>query len=356
MKTLRNKPSLAVGYFSYTVVMLTTIAFVVFYQQSFYYLILALEVCLPFLSRQLTKQLLLHLEPEISFHPSTLSKDQDARLKLSIHNHNPFPVSSACITLQVSSVFYGGETTVTHVLPLRAKDANTLSFPVHLSKYGLYEACATQLVIYDYLHLFSFKKELDQKTTIRIMPDASPVQKRHDALHSEGFDEFEESQKSGNVSSNVTDIREYQPGDRLQKIHWKLSEKIQKLMVKENESTSTNQFFLLAELYQPSEETCEGNPILREALDATISEAWAVGQELVEAGEIFVFAIYSAAKEDFVMSTIRSQYDLENAFVQAFYEKSYETADLALSIYERSGLKNGTLLHITHEGCFDINY
>ena len=173
-------------------------------------------------------------------------------------------------------------------------------------------------------------------------------------MYTEGFDEFEESEKKGNVSSNVTDVREYRPGDRLQKIHWKLSSKIDKLMVKENEATSTNQFFMLLELYQPSREDCAADPALNAILDTALEQAQSLALELIEAQEIFVFAFYSVGKEDFVMSTIRCQDDFTEALSECFYEKAYDTENLALDIYERSGLSKGTLLHITHKGVDDV--
>ena len=125
-------------------------------------------------------------------------------------------------------------------------------------------------------------------------------------------------------------------------------------MVKENESTSTNEFFLLVELYQPSEESCGKNAFLFNALDNALDEAWSLSLELIQEGEIFTFASYSTAREDFVMSTIRCREDLESAFSECFYEPSYDTENLALDIYEKSGMKKGTLLHVTHKGVADV--
>lgn len=42
---------------------------------------------------------------------------------------------------------------------------------------------------------------------------------------SQGMNEAEESRKKGHDFSEVVDVREYQPGDKLQNIHWKLSAK-----------------------------------------------------------------------------------------------------------------------------------
>ena len=60
-------------------------------------------------------------------------------------------------------------------------------------------------------------------------------------------------------------------------------------MVKENESTSSNEFLLLMELFQPNPESCNSDANLLNALEHTIQEAWAIAMELIQNGEVFVF-------------------------------------------------------------------
>lgn len=349
-----KKSTQIISYLSYITVFLATLFFAMFYLRPFFFLLLLLVICLPFFSYFLTRYIFLRLEPLVYIKPFSTTKNQEALLTVSVENKTPFPVSSAILPISFRALYYKEETKAFHVFPLRGKSENSLCFPLQLTKNGLYEATVTDLYVFDYLHLFRLHKTLSLNAQIRVYPNNAPVEKRHDALYSEGFDEFEESGKSGNVSSNVTDIREYRPGDRLQKIHWKLSTKVDKLMVKENEATSTNEFFLLMELFQPDKDACNQNPVLLNALDDAIEEAWAVSMELIEQQEIFVFATYSSLTEDFVMSTICSKEDLENALFESYFHPTYETENLALDVYERSGQKKGTLLHITHKGVEDV--
>lgn len=343
-----------ISYLSYILVFAVTVFWTAFYQQVFFFLLVILEICLPVFSFFLTRYCFGRLNPSVVIKPPSTTKGERVQLLLLLHNPTRIPLTSVMAAFSFHSLFYGEKEEASHILSLRAHCDNKLIFPIKLTKCGIYEAALSQIQVYDFLHLFRFKKDLDITSQIRVLPHSLPREERHEALYSEGFDEFEESGRSGNVSSNVTDIREYRPGDRLQKIHWKLSSKIDKLMVKENEATSTNEFFLLMELFQPPKAACEEMPGLRNALDTAIEEAWAVALELLQAGEIFVFAVYSSSKEDFVMSTIRSNEDLENAFLECFYEPAYDTENLALDIYERSGLKKGTLLHVTHKGVQDV--
>lgn len=349
-----QRPSIGGSYFSYIFFLLLSVFFAFFYQQTFFYMLIVLELCLPIFSYYLTKHAFSSLEPVISLSPMDSQKGITATLTLKVINPTYLPISSIVATLSFCSLFYKEEEKASHIMSLRAKSDNALSFPIKLTKCGLFEAKLYTIECFDYLHLFHFEKDVNLSSQIRIFPDKEAHEERHEAIYSEGFDEFEESEKKGNVSSNVTDIREYQPGDRLQKIHWKLSEKIDKLMVKENEATSTNEFFLLLELYQPSKGLCESNEELSGSLDLALEEAHSLAIELIEAQEIFVFAFYSTSREDFVMSTIRNKDDLLNAFSECFYAPCYDSENLALEIYQKTGLQKGTLLHVTHKGVDDV--
>lgn len=349
-----KRASFLTAYLSYTILFSATLFCAIFYGHTFFMLLTILELCLPAFSYAVSKFCFFRLEPSLEFRPMITDKGETAYLTLKIKNPVQVPFASAMVTLSFRSGFYGGMKEETHILSLRSHFDNPLTFPIVLTKSGLYDASVTQLQGFDYLHLFHFKKDLDLRAQVRVFPNTRPIEERHEALYSEGFDEFEESSKSGNVSSNVTDIREYQPGDRLQKIHWKLSTKIDKLMVKENESTSTNEFFLLLELYQPKEEDCGENEELRNALDHSLDEAWSLSLELIQAGEIFNFAIYSLPLEDFIITTIRSREDLENALTESYYQPAYDVEDLGMEIYEKSGMNKGTLLHVTHKGVIDV--
>lgn len=199
---------------------------------------------------------------------------------------------------------------------------------------------------FDYLHFFNYKKDLSLQQEIVIHPKVSVPAQFDSASFGEGFDEFEETNAKGLVSSNVTDIREYIPGDRLQKIHWKLSAKIDKLMVKENEQTSSNQFTILVELYLP-----EPASLL---LEQSLTDAYAMAWALLAAGEVFFFCYYSIHEEDFIKHLIHNKEDLETALLECFYQKPYTEEDFALHILEKTDALKGTVLHVSDKGVTDI--
>lgn len=323
---------------SYAGILILSILFSCFYLQSFFYLITILILSLPVLSYNITAYTVKKLS--VAMH---LSHD---RLTLTFNNPTYIPVSCTDITLELYSYFYGGDEAETHSLSLRSLGSTDLGFPLSLEKYGIYEAHAYNLTIYDPLHMFRFKQDTDIKEAITLMPETDPADKKHEIVYEEGFDEFTDTGRKGNSSSNVTDIREYRPGDRLSRIHWKLTEKLDTLIVKENEATSSNDFIVLLELYQPSAEDCMNDPSLYNILNDAIKEARAVSLELIAAGEPFIFMIYNVRSGDFEKTRVINRDDLNDAMTHAFYAGCYMQKDLALSVYKKSGQDLGTLIHV----------
>ena len=342
------------SWISYISVVITSFLFSLFYLQSFFYLITILLLCTPVISYNLTKYVFKNLKPSLSFDPPACIKGGQSMLNVSVNNPTRLPVSCIEISMNTFSVFYGGEDTVTHSLQLKSGAVNRLTFPVSFEKCGIYTAKAEEITVYDFMHLFSFKKKTDIEASVSIMPVSPPSGKMEEAVFEEGFDEFTDNERRGNASSNVTDIREYRPGDRLSRIHWKLTEKLDKLIVKENEAISSNEFTVLLELYQPSKEVCDEayaasgfrDDSLYHVLDRAIEEAWSVSMELLNYSEPFRFMFYHESSQDFTSSLIRSKDELTEIMTQAFYAGSYSTADLALSVYESAGLNKGTLIHV----------
>lgn len=267
-------------------------------------------------------------------------------LSLGMHNASLFPIPDCTLTYEVTSSFYPCDETFLCNIPVYSRRNSSFDIPVTFRRCGCYQVKLTHITFYDYLHFFSFQKDLSLTKEIVIHPKKTEDLSFDSAAFGEGFDEFEENESKGQVSSNVTDIREYIPGDRLQKIHWKLSAKIDKLMVKENEQTSSNQFTILAELYLPDPAS--------DVLERSLTYACSMADELLKAGETFFFCYYISDEEEFARHLIRNKEEFENALLDCFYQPTYREEDLALYILERTEVFRGVILHISDKGVQDI--
>lgn len=250
------------------------------------------------------------------------------------------------LTYHISSPFYPCDEMRKVIYPASPFQSMHFDLPIHFERAGVYEISLSHITTYDYLHIFRFDRNLSVRKELIIYPKQLEAPAFDRAVFGEGFDEFEETNAKGNVSSNVTDLREYIPGDRLQQIHWKLSAKVDKWMIKENESTATNQFTLLVELYLPTPES--------DFLEKSLSNAYSLAGAMVQAGEVFFFMAYSEKSHDFIQICIRCQEDLDAAFLQTFYQTTYQEEDLALHTLSNASIVHGIILHATHKGVSDV--
>lgn len=329
----------------YIIVMFLLLLAAFFYRQAFLVVLFILMLILPAVSVYLCRQSFQKFSADIRFSAAEAEKNLQVTLTVRFENPSRIPLIHVECPISLNCAFYAKKKPETYVLPAPVGSSEVLSMPILFHYCGLYRAEIFTLKAYDYLHFVSFSKNADIHGQVHILPNSNMEVSYHPSFYAEGFDEYESSVKSGNVSSNVMDVREYQPGDRLQKIHWKLSARIDKLMVKENEAASSHQFYVMLELYK-----CPEHP---EYIDEAIEYAYGVSRELLSHNETFFFGYYSFGRGEFLSFPIKNESDLREAFMEAYYEPPYTTENLALQVYKSSGMQKGTLIQITHEGVFD---
>ena len=317
-----------------------------FYQKPIFLFLLMLLLLLPPASYLAARYAFLHLQPEIT--TSLLFGHSGDEITVSFVLKNPayLPLPDCTFHYTVSSPFYPNEESYEVNCPVYAHDSFAFSIPLTFRRAACYQIRLTQIMVWDYLHFFTFHKEVTLQKELFIFPPENDSLQFSSEAFGEGFDEYEENGAKGNISSNVTDIREYIPGDRLQKIHWKLSAKIHKLMVKENEQTSSHQFILLPELYLPD----PAQPVLEQILSNTLT----MGRSLLADGITFFFRYYSIAAQDFMQFCILNEDQLEEAFRSCFYESTYAESDLALTVLQKADMVHGSILHVTDKGVEDV--
>lgn len=333
---------------SYCIVLFLLVFAALFYRQAFLVMLFLIMLILPVFSVIFCKRTFDALKVSITTASLETLKGMTIPLTIQLSNPRLFPLLHVECTVQITSSFYPDKEAVTYILPAGAAKNTDFPLPVTYSHCGLFQIKITSIKAYDYLHFVSFCQKPETHTQVIVLPPKAPAVKVNTNLYTEGFDEYETINQKGNVSSNVTDVREYQPGDKLQKIHWKLSAKIDKLMVKENEQTASHQFFVLLELFYD-----ENRPYL---LDNAIEYAYSVSLELIATKENFFFGFYREKAGEFCSYPIYSEDDLIMALCEAYYEMPYTTENLGRKIYEDSGLMKGSLLQATHKGVFDEDF
>lgn len=328
----------------YLLLFLCMVLLAVFYRQPFFVFACLLLLFLPFASYYICRYVMSRLTVHISAKTTESLRNITIPLTIQIENPSIFPLLELSVTMHIESPFYANSGKECLALPVAARSGDLTTFPITFGKLGCYLIQLEVCEAWDSLHLFRFRKELHSHTQVVVFPQKKEKTELPSSYYSEGFDEFEETQGRGPITGDVTNIREYIPGDRIQQIHWKLSGKLDHWMVKEYGASASHCFILLVELYAP-DETDQTH-----ALDRTLEHTYGAALELLDLGEPFFLYAYSILKEDFISFQIQNKDLLHDAYAQICYEASYREPTLAYDQFQAAEIQKGTILHITQEG------
>ena len=101
---------------------------------------------------------------------------------------------------------------------------------------GQYVFALKKIRVYDRTGLFYLHKKIGKSASVQVLPELTGIavrvseQIRNHFGEADIYDDF----RPGEDNSSIFDVREYRAGDRLQKIHWKLSAKSDELLVRED--------------------------------------------------------------------------------------------------------------------------
>ena len=162
----------------------------------------------------------------------------------------------------------------------------------------------------------SLKKKCDLSCQTVVLPQNETVRDIDMTDMSRGMTESEETVKRGHDFSDVSDVREYIPGDKLMSIHWKLSAKRDILMVKDRVSMSDQQMVVLVDLSGSDEE-----------IDEIVNVSYGLISTFVREQTYVKLLWWSEGRALFDERQIMSPDDLSDAYEAMYYETIYKDLD-----------------------------
>lgn len=209
-------------------------------------------------------------------------------INLKLRNKGIFPAGKIEMQMESKNVFQKKkrlERMVIWDVPLRESKHR---MKMHLQGAGCHDVFLKQIIIYSFFGLIGIKKKCNSFCSILILPEIFPMKidisenVRNFIGDADVYDDF----RPGYDTSETFEIREYQEKDKLQKVHWKLSAKMDKLMVKESSLPKACAIVLMLEL-QPTK-------IKKEYLNILTSLSYS----LMDRNCPHFIAWYSVAKEN----------------------------------------------------------
>ncbi len=266
---------------------------------------------------------------KVSAHSMVCSKNSDISIKVTIENQSYFPVPNAIINISYKNNFEDISDKLTAVVPIQAQNRQEVNFKLTSKYCGKIEVKLDNIAIKDYLKLFSIKIiPVQSAVNIVVTPDCHPI----DSYLSNNFYENQDSDlfsktKSGDDPSEVFNINEYREGDKINKIHWKLSAKANYPMVKEYSRPITNNTVLIFDFYcHKSDETIV-------VLDTLVETLLSVSTFLIENDGIHTVVWYNQLTDKLEIDVISNEDDIFRLIGDIFNINPYFTNPHALIKY-----------------------
>lgn len=259
----------------------------------------------------------------------------DFSLTLSNESPLPFPFVEAVITVPSDdAVRCIRQKTKLSLIPFgNYVIEKTLAFAYR----GAYEIGVSELCFYDFFRLFRYRVKLELFRELFVVPRrlALPVE-------SGGESRQEETEtvvlQSGQDNTEMSDIREYQPGDSLRSVHWKLSGKTQDLMVRQYARNADRQTFLFVDtaLRYDTEDRRWLPDINEYATDGVVEGAIALAVKALREGGQTVTLVWfdSRGADDRCAFRLYTESDLDQIF------RLFSTAPITRTEYSIADLAN----------------
>lgn len=204
--------------------------------------------------------------------PRAAERKKNFRGRLTLQNQTVWPVFGGKGQILWENLFTGEHGEIPLSFSLGCKETRTIEFEACSSWCGCVKVQFSSWKCNDFFHVFSVRRQAVAEGCTVIMPEKQNSD--FSFLTREGFD-MESFRYSGNRPGDdpgeTYDIREYQPGDSIRQIHWKLSGKLDDIMIREKSFPVDDTVLILAEAFQAEREPRRAETVA-EVLSAIIRD------------------------------------------------------------------------------------
>lgn len=265
--------------FDYIGMIVLAVAGLLFYHHYALWLLLVVMIILAVVSLVAAIKCQHQLAFSVRVPKRFVGKNLPAEVIFSVDNQSFIPIENIRLTTKICHGFYENDEEYEVILSAIPKGIRETKIAISGKYCGRMEICVEKVVFYDLLGLFRFQKSLQQEAEILILPEGVGDCKEVSLASVGQSDEEKTQSKKGDDVSQLLEIRDYIPGDRLSNIHWKLSAKKDELQVKEFGLPFSEEVTLLPELYVNRE--------YPEVFDELIELMYALALKLLNIGRKF---------------------------------------------------------------------
>lgn len=187
----------------------------------------------------------------------TMDRPARAVITLSVENRSSFlPITKGIAKVRYENHFSGERGKKKIRFSVDAGKKRDRRIPIVIDHCGNAAITVEKVRIYDYLSIFAHTVGKHFETqNVLILPPLKEMYLGKDRWYNETSEDSDRFSlyKKGDDPSEIFDIRGFADGDKIQRIHWKLSSKTGSLMVKEGSLPLTKAVHIFVDLCVPEE-------------------------------------------------------------------------------------------------------
>lgn len=270
-------------------ILLAAVGFLsILYNQYYMGIIFLTLLAMPFLMFGLLSYIYGCVRVELISSAHVVNKGEAIPISVQLTNPTIFPISNLKLYLTYKNSYSNQKFTKEFQVCVDGRTKTSVICNLFSDYAGNIEISLKAIRFYDYLKIFSLKKKLKGELKAAVLPYYYELTENY---NTERYTRLVESDnysphKRGDDPSEVFAIREYREGDRLQRIHWKLSRKLDQLMIKEFSDPLNCSVLLFVNLSIP-----EGANVLY-FVDSILECALCISYTFLLKGQLHYFSWY----------------------------------------------------------------
>ena len=321
------------------IILLICSGFLYIFTNTYYTLsLLLLVIILPVVSLILMLISARSITVNMSIPPST--EKGEVSFSLDTANKGMIPVAKLIISLALENQLMGVSSEKHIYMSISSKKEKEVFLQVENAKIGVLSINVKKTKIYDIFGLFSKKLATASEKSTIVYPRLLEMEIYMDRpVETSGDGSRYSTEKKGMDNSEIFAIRDYSYGDEIRKIHWKLSGKVDKIVVRDFSLPLNYSIFLLIELSKTDEQI----------MDAMMELYLSLSRVLLYEGINHNLAWYNDGEEKLHVHELDTLEDFEVAMAEFLMSYAPEDKSAALNHYTESNFNNNesTLIYIS---------
>lgn len=256
-------------------------------------------------------------------------KEESGLLYLNIKNKSFLPIVKGLCQIKIINKLTSETKTEVIQFSLSSRTKETIEIITASNQCGIVELQVLDVTFYDYLMLYRVTTPVKKCANLVVLPNMYDINlNTNNFIGKEKDYTTSSSQKSGLDANEVLSLKEYSPGDSVKQIHWKLSAKLDTLMIQELSETTDDSILILMETFLPLQQLNNKSIVL----DAMIETYTSLTNHFISNQKAITIGWYDGDINQFLYKRITSKQQL-TTFVKDILKIKFIQQDYATLTY-----------------------